>query len=589
MANQIKFYKGASFASYVEGGVYFETSTGLIKVGRAGGVDAFGGDVKDAVLADKKLTISFNSGKDDVVCDFSDCASATAVSAQISGLAGRVKAIEDDYLKGADKTELANKAKAAQDDVDALETLVGELPESSTATTVIGYIDEKAAEVAAKAGVVSMASATAGNYITVGVDKSTGDVALTLDETKLDAAVKAAKKAGDDAQSALDTYKTSNDAAVEAAQDAADAAQGEVDALEALVGTPDTGKTIQGEIDAVEAKVEALEAAKVSVKNADADAHIKVEGNTAGTEYTVSGVDIASAAALATAEGKINTLIGSVAGDDSKSVREIANDELAKQLIAENAAESLDSLKEIADWIQSHPGEASAMNSAISDLQKLHATGESVADEVAAGIAAIESASATGSDNGVQVIVSTEAGSVKSVSVDATTLAGRVSALEGLFTGDDSVDAKIATAKSEAIAAAATAAASADEVVLQNAKKYADDLADNYATAAQGEKADSALQSVSASAAGSTFVSATAAAKADNAQAISISVTMGTMAADKMTVATDGLATVADVANAVAAGISATTLVGASAEDGDVKVTVSNGEISAELSWAMFE
>ena len=68
---------------------------------------------------------------------------------------------------------------------------------------------------------------------------------------------------------------------------------------------------------------------------------------------------------------KLTTLIGD---DVNASVREIANDELAKQLIGENAKESLDTLKEIADWIQSHPDDAAAMNKAIEDLEKLVGT-----------------------------------------------------------------------------------------------------------------------------------------------------------------------------------------------------------------------
>lgn len=70
-------------------------------------------------------------------------------------------------------------------------------------------------------------------------------------------------------------------------------------------------------------------------------------------------------------DGKLATLIGT---DTDKSVREIANDELAKQLIPEGAQESLDTLAEIAAWIQEHPGDAAAMNKAIENLQKLIGT-----------------------------------------------------------------------------------------------------------------------------------------------------------------------------------------------------------------------
>lgn len=65
--------------------------------------------------------------------------------------------------------------------------------------------------------------------------------------------------------------------------------------------------------------------------------------------------------------GKVTTLIGSDAG---KSVRTIANEELAAQLIPEDAAEAYDTLQEIAAWIQEHPGDAAEMNREIDDLQE---------------------------------------------------------------------------------------------------------------------------------------------------------------------------------------------------------------------------
>lgn len=62
----------------------------------------------------------------------------------------------------------------------------------------------------------------------------------------------------------------------------------------------------------------------------------------------------------------VDTLIGS---DTGKSVRAIAAEELAAKLIPANAQDALDTLAEIAAWIQEHPGDAAAMNSAISALQ----------------------------------------------------------------------------------------------------------------------------------------------------------------------------------------------------------------------------
>jgi hypothetical protein len=65
-------------------------------------------------------------------------------------------------------------------------------------------------------------------------------------------------------------------------------------------------------------------------------------------------------------QDKITTLIGS---DTNKSVRTIANEELAAQLIPEHAKEALDTLAEIAAWIQDHPDDAAAMNSKITALE----------------------------------------------------------------------------------------------------------------------------------------------------------------------------------------------------------------------------
>ncbi len=96
-------------------------------------------------------------------------------------------------------------------------------------------------------------------------------------------------------------------------------------------------------------------------------------------EYKFSLTDVQSASGLATIlagyasstdlselSSKVTTLIGS---DNNKSVRTIAAEELAAQLIPQSAQEALDTLQEIAAWIQSHPGDASAMNSAITALQ----------------------------------------------------------------------------------------------------------------------------------------------------------------------------------------------------------------------------
>ena len=87
-------------------------------------------------------------------------------------------------------------------------------------------------------------------------------------------------------------------------------------------------------------------------------------GTSDGT-IAVNGKDVA-VKGLATLQQTITTLVGN---DSGKSARTIANEELAAQLIPDDAQESLNTLQEIADWIQDHPDDASAMNTAITAIQ----------------------------------------------------------------------------------------------------------------------------------------------------------------------------------------------------------------------------
>lgn len=108
------------------------------------------------------------------------------------------------------------------------------------------------------------------------------------------------------------------------------------------------------------------------------------EGATATTVVGYAKEVADKAAGDAAAVGaKVDTLVGEDAG---KSARTIANEELAKQLIPESAQESLDTLKEIADWIQAHPAEATEMNSKITALEgKAHEhTNKAVLDGITA-------------------------------------------------------------------------------------------------------------------------------------------------------------------------------------------------------------
>lgn len=106
-------------------------------------------------------------------------------------------------------------------------------------------------------------------------------------------------------------------------------------------------------------------------------------------QVSEADLDSALTAVLAAkaAKADVDTLIGSDAG---KSARTIANEELTKQLIPEDAQESLNTLTEIAAWIQEHPDDASAMNAAIAKLNEIAAGIGGKEDDYATVMAAIE-------------------------------------------------------------------------------------------------------------------------------------------------------------------------------------------------------
>ena len=147
-------------------------------------------------------------------------------------------------------------------------------------------------------------------------------------------------------------------------------------------------------------------------------------------------------------EGQVNTLIGT---DTGKSVRTIANEELAAQLIPADAAESLNTLQEIANWIQDHPSNASAMNTAITALQNQ-----------LKGIAAGEGTVKKYVDDAITAL---KIGDYAKAS-DLTALAGRVTTLEGEM---DTVQGAVETAQGN-IANNATAISNLDASLAAIAK-----------------------------------------------------------------------------------------------------------------------
>lgn len=154
-------------------------------------------------------------------------------------------------------------------------------------------------------------------------------------------------KAVADAKTGLETKISAADAKAVAAQTAADNAKNAADAVDAKIGAVPEGSTVIAEIQKV----------KDAAYN-DTEVRGLIKTNTDNITNLTGRADAV--------EGKVSTLVGEDAG---KSARAIANEELTKQLIPDGAKESLDTLQEIAAWIQNHPDDASAMNAAIAAIK----------------------------------------------------------------------------------------------------------------------------------------------------------------------------------------------------------------------------
>lgn len=234
----------------------------------------------------------------------------------------------------------------------------------------------------------------------------------------------------------------------------------------ALKADADDLNTLEDKVTTAEGKITALEGLHAS-------------GKTVAQEATdaINALNLSTTYAGKTYEGKVDTLIG---GDTGKSARTIANEELAARLIAADADESLDTLQEIAAWIQDHPGEAAAMNSAIQALQTKTELGLDANDVEYASVKAYVEAQMAG-------VAASSHGHTNKAVLDTIT--------DTLITNWNTAYTRAHEHSNKAVLDNITSAkVNAWDAAEANAKAYADGLGSLYATAAQGAKADTALQ-----------------------------------------------------------------------------------------------
>ena len=308
-----------------------------------------------------------------------------AINAADTGILAQAKT----YADGKD-TAIAAAKKAgdnAQADVDALEAKVGTVPADKTvvqmiseAQTAATYDDTQVKEdIKANADAIGALHTKVGDkdvatQISTAVGNAKTNLQGTDSDTDASATIVGAKKYADKLDAAMDIRVDALEAAVGEGGSVATQIATEIQKLDATVETaaiPEGQDGIHVKVTEVDGKLTAVEA-EIEVSNEINAAKSALEGKigTVAEGKTLAGMIADNAAAIeahkTAVDGKVTTLIGS---DADKSVRTIANEELAAQLLSGKADADFKTLQELATWIENHPEDAAAMNAAIEALQ----------------------------------------------------------------------------------------------------------------------------------------------------------------------------------------------------------------------------
>ena len=368
-------------------------------------------------------------------------------------------------------TAIADSTKAKEDAATAVSTANGAATVAGEAKTAA----EGAVEVANSAKEIAETAQDSA--------KSYAEAAEGSANTASGHADTASAKAGEAATSAANALASENAAAGSAAT-----AESMAQAASASAGTASTkaDEAAQSAVDAGNAKTAAESAKEAAVIARDAAGNAKIaaeaardgaaasEANAKASETNAANSESAAAGSAATADEKATAAAGSAS---------------AAALSESNAAGSAILAGEKAEAAAQSATDAGVAKEAAETAKGAAETAQGLAEDARdAAIAAKEAAEAS---NTSATAIATEA---KTTADEAKTIA------ENAKTIVDENVAKIAAinnAETGILAQAKKDSADKAVVALSEAQKYADGLAVNYATAAQGAKADTAIQTIS--------------------------------------------------------------------------------------------
>lgn len=153
-------------------------------------------------------------------------------------------------------------------------------------------------------------------------------------------------------------HKEAYEEFVEAYNGKIEAVDGHIEAVTEMLAGYSNNKTVASDVAAAKTEVKAL------VKEGEtANKYVSVTSSTGDKNQTIYSIDVtgfADGEAFDEVAEQVKTLIGN---DATKSVRTIANEELAAKLLSGEADADFKTLQELAAWLENHPEDVATMNS----------------------------------------------------------------------------------------------------------------------------------------------------------------------------------------------------------------------------------
>ena len=319
MANMIKFFKGSVNtlpASGVDGALYITTDEGAIYLGTGAGMKRLGDFIQVDAVANLPTDGANTSAlyycvKENVLCRYDSVKGWVQINKQPTA---------DELKVALGLGGLAYKSEVAEGDLNAaLKEKVNAAAEGNhshnnkalldTYTQTEADLADAVAKKHAHANADELAKIADGDKAKW--DAVAADHLTSADKTTLENAIKEAKKAGTDANTALESYKVTNDAAIDAIEE---------DIAEIVDGT--NGILAQAKAYA-DGKDAAIEAAKKAGDDAQDAIDAYIESNNAalaGVKATADAAAVKTEVETALA-GKVDKVEGKSLIDDSEIAR----------------------------------------------------------------------------------------------------------------------------------------------------------------------------------------------------------------------------------------------------------------------------